>query len=369
MGRRPGLARHSSSWSRMGFALLTGCGLLAAGCKPREEIRRYQVPKSETAATSRAPHTVASPQETGTAAKLDSDRLLAAAVPQGDKVWLFKLAGPKEAISPQADAFRGLLRSLQFADGKPQWKLPEGWRAGSGSLFRFATLEIDSAGQKSELTVIPEDKPSTEETAYLLSNVNRWRGQLGLPKITEGQLAKETEQLQIEGGVATLVDLTGRLSSSGVRAAATAIPAESSASSLISQTPAGWKPGERTVSRGGITLRHEAAYEITDGDRRVEVTVDRLPGQMPLLQNVNRWRGQIKLAPLDEQELARQLRKLEIGDLSADYVELVGPAQSVLGVVLVHRGEGWYVKLTGDPELTQREKQNFESFVKSFKFQ
>ncbi|MCY2993826.1 MAG: hypothetical protein NTY19_39015 [Planctomycetota bacterium] len=354
----------------MGFVLLTGCGLLAAGCKPREEIRRYQVLKSETATTSRAPHSAALPQETGTAAKPDSDRLLAAAVSQSNKVWLFKLAGPKEAISPQADAFRGLLRSLQFADGKPQWKLPEGWRAGSGSIFRFATLEIDSAGQKLELTVIPEDKPSTDETAYLLSNVNRWRGQLGLPKIAEGQLAKETEQLQLEGSVVTLVDLIGRLQSGGTKtAAATAIPAESSAPSLSSQTPAGWKPGERFVSRGGITLRHEAAYEITDGDRRVEVTVDRLPGQMPLLQNINRWRGQIKLAPLDEKELAQQLRKLEIGDLSADYVELVGPTQSVLGAVLVRGGEGWYVKLTGDPELTQREKQNFESFVKSFKFQ
>ena len=353
----------------MGFLLLTGCGLLATGCKPREEIRRYRVPKSESPAVSRAAHLSASQNPTGTTPKSDSDRLLAAAVAQGDKLWLFKLAGPKEAITPHAEAFRALLRSLQFSDGKPQWKLPDGWRAGSGSIYRFATLEIDSAGQKLQLTVIPEDNPGANEAAGLLSSVNRWRGQMGLPKIGEGQLSQESEQLPFAGGAATLVDLTGHLASSGSRAAvALPVPDESSASSLNSQTPAGWKAGELTVSRGRITLRHEAAFEIADGDRRVEVTVDRLPGQMPLLPNINRWRGQIKLAPVDEKELAQQLRKLEVGDLAADYIELIGPTQSILGVVLVRGAEAWYVKSIGDPALTQREKQNFESFVKSFKF-
>ena len=232
MGRTPGLTRHRFSCSRMGFVLLTGYSLLAVGCKPREEIRCYQVPKPNTTAALRAGHSSVSPQETETDAKSDSDRLLAAVVPQGNKVWCFRLAGPRDSIAPQAEAFRALLRSLQFTDGKPQWKLPEGWRAGPGSIIRFATLEIDSAGQKLELTVIPEDNLTDSETASLLSNVNRWRDQMGLPKIVEGQLTKETEPLQTEGGVASVVDLTGHLLSGATRAkAAASDPAESSESS------------------------------------------------------------------------------------------------------------------------------------------
>jgi hypothetical protein len=342
-----------------------GCGLFAVGCKPREEIQRYQVPKSETASKARASHPAG--PDSDVAAEAASDRLLAAVVPQNDKVWTFKLAGPQDAVAPHAEAFRSLLRSLQFADGKPQWKLPEGWRAGASSIYRFATLEIESAGRKLELTVVPDDKPADDEGAIVLTSVNRWRNQMGLSKVSEEQLAKETEQLPFAGGAATVVDLTGRLSAGGRRTVPGAAPAQPGPSALKADVPAGWQPGQLTVSRGGITLRHEAAYEVVDGKRRLDITVDRLPAQ-PLLQNINRWRGQIKLEPIDDKQLAQQLRKLPVGELSADYVELVGPEQSILGAVLARGAEGWYVKLMGGPELTQREKQNFENFVKSFRF-
>ena len=39
-----------------------------------------------------------------------------------------------------------------------------------------------------------------------LANVNRWRGEVGLPQVTADELAKVTEPIEIDGQQATLVD-------------------------------------------------------------------------------------------------------------------------------------------------------------------
>jgi hypothetical protein len=176
--------------------------VLAVGCKPREAIRHYQVPKAAASEQSSASAKPASLQAAG-------GRMLAAVVPHKDQAWFFKVTGPKEALGTYAEAFRELLRSLRFADGKPQWKLPEGWRQQPGTGMRFATLELGPAGSAVELTVIPLSMPAGDEAAYVLANVNRWRTQLGLPSIAADQLSTDTEQIAFEGGVATAVDLMG----------------------------------------------------------------------------------------------------------------------------------------------------------------
>jgi hypothetical protein len=177
--------------------------LFTVGCKPREPIRHYQVPRaaaserSSPSAKPAAPHAAA------------AGRMLAAVVPHKDQAWFFKVMGPKDALDAHAEAFRGLLRSLRFADGKPQWKTPGGWRQQPGTGMRFATLELGPAGQALELTVIPLAMPAGDEAGYVLANVNRWRTQLGLPSIAADKLSTAAEQIAFEGGTATAVDLTG----------------------------------------------------------------------------------------------------------------------------------------------------------------
>jgi len=134
------------------------------------------------------------------------------------------------------------------------------------------------------------------------------------------------------------------------------------------ETPDGWKPGELVISRGGITIRHQAAFVVSDGQRRIEITVDRMPAMGSFLQNVNRWRGQIGLEPIEREELDEVRQSIEIGGSAADYVELVGQSESILGVIAIRENEAWYLKLKGDNELANREKENFQAFVKSIKF-
>ncbi len=91
------------------------------------------------------------------------------------------------------------------ADAVPEWELPPGWRREpSTSTMRFATLRAGDV----EFSVIPLPFPDGEEQQYLLSNINRWRGQLQMPVLD--QLAGETEAIDLpDGSTATLVDLEG----------------------------------------------------------------------------------------------------------------------------------------------------------------
>lgn len=173
-------------------------GWACAGCGQTEAIRHYQVPKSPAAD---APHKPV--QNAG------QQRMLAALILQADRAWFFKTVGPQSPLGKQAEAFRSLLKSVRFADGKPQWTLPEGWRQKGGSGMRFATLEFGPADNSLELTVIPLPIPPGDRSAYVLSNVNRWRQQMNLDPITAAELDKQSEKIELDGATAVVVDLRG----------------------------------------------------------------------------------------------------------------------------------------------------------------
>ena len=62
------------------------------------------------------------------------------------------------------------------------------------------------------------------------------------------------------------------------------------------------------------------------------------------------------------------MKKLAVGALAADYIELVGPEKTILGAILQDDGRTWFFKMTGDGVLVRREKPNFETFVQSVRF-
>jgi hypothetical protein len=106
-----------------------------------------------------------------------------------------------------------------------------------------------------------------------------------------------------------------------------------------------------------------ATFVAGERDKRVEITVSSAGGD--LLANVNRWRGQVALPPWNKDDLAKGAAKIETLGASGDYVQLVGPKETILGVAAVVGGNQYFVKLKGSADLAQAEKANFESFVKS----
>ncbi len=100
-----------------------------------------------------------------------------------------------------------------------------------------------------------------------------------------------------------------------------------------------------------------------------------LPGAAQgLLANVNRWREQLKLKPVTEEELHKEVKVIQVAGESAASVDLLGPEsegpqrQRILGVVLPRGKRTWFFKMTGPAELVEKQKPAFEAFIKSVQF-
>jgi len=117
----------------------------------------------------------------------------------------------------------------------------------------------------------------------------------------------------------------------------------------------------------------KASFHVVDAERKVEITViDLAPMAADLLANVNRWRNQIALAPISKAQLDKIVKPISTMGVQGQYVELqtpktARPARTILAVVALRPDKVWFLKLFGDTELAQREKANFEQFVKSTK--
>jgi hypothetical protein len=103
---------------------------------------------------------------------------------------------------------------------------------------------------------------------------------------------------------------------------------------------------------------------------KLEATVVVLPGQAGgELANVNRWRGQIALPPLDEAGLAkaRTVLKTKAGALNVyDFIS-AGQVKSrmVAGYISTPDGSTWFLKLTGDADPVAKAKPDFMTILGS----
>jgi hypothetical protein len=86
-----------------------------------------------------------------------------------------------------------------------EYEKPGNWEPGEVRGIRVAAFRIPDEVGFAEVTVIPMALVAGD----VLSNVNIWRGQLGLDNTTEEQLSDYTETLDVNGQSATFVELLG----------------------------------------------------------------------------------------------------------------------------------------------------------------
>lgn len=98
-----------------------------------------------------------------------------------------------------------------------------------------------------------------------------------------------------------------------------------------------------------------------------------LPGNAGDLKgNLNRWRGQVGLPPLeDPAEIAKSVRAFKVSDSEGIALELYAPEgqpDKAMRVVLVEKeGANWFFKLAGPRELVKAQAKAFETFLASVK--
>jgi hypothetical protein len=357
-------------------ARLMGCCLCAvvllAGCEKQEEISVYTVPSHESLQTPEF-------QKAAAERKPKPARMLAAIAPNGPLLWFFKLQGPPEAVANRDAEFREFLASVHFnAAGDPEWTLPKDWSARPGSQMRFATLVLPG-DPPLEVTVTKLPAGNDLDQARL-DNINRWRGQLDLPHIEIEDLPSRTENIEAGDITVTYLNIVGKAKPAAAMAGG--MPPmiqraisnrEGPADDGTARQPAKAaeqsdikfeKPGEWTEvpPKQFIT----AAFEVTDGAKKLSITVSRAGGSK--VANVNRWRGQLGVGPLSEDEINKSLQKFTVGDRAGQLVEIKSDTQTLTAVMIEDGERTVFVKLMGDPELAVRERKRFETFAKSLKF-
>lgn len=130
--------------------------------------------------------------------------------------------------------------------------------------------------------------------------------------------------------------------------------------------PAGWEEQPASGFRKGSFLVHGA-----DG-KTADVSVISFPEAAGgLLANVNRWRNQLKLAPISDETAAgtsmnvdgREITMVDI--VSAEAIQPDGSKARILGGILPLAGETWFFKMMGPDEVVAAQRDAFKQFLQS----
>ena len=125
--------------------------------------------------------------------------------------------------------------------------------------------------------------------------------------------------------------------------------------------PADWavKPGD---------AMRKAIYQRSAAGGVADITVSVLrSGGGGLAANLNRWRGQVGLAPLTEAELLTDATKLEANGLSLVVVDYAGGNKHLLGAIAPYQGFSWFFKVTGPDAAVTDAKPAFLAFLRTVK--
>ena len=338
------------------FSLLV-CLILGFGCRDQDKIVRYRVPKQKSTSTA------------------DTQEMLVAVTERNGEVYFFKTVGPSDRMDQCRDAVKRFVKTIRFPasdNARPSWQLPDGWSERKGSGMRIATLLIDNTDNTSqplELAVssLPQTNPNWN--AYLTSNLNRWRGQLGLKPVAEKQASDSFDTFSNDGQTIYFAQIKATdqnpVEPPIERAAGLSIRPNASLTGfdreLVRGTPpADWKPGP-------VTGMRKACFRMRADGQALEVTV--IPAGGDLLANVNRWRGQLKLDPINQEQLEQAIVDVKAGNLNGKFVALPGSSETILVAVFpAAGGNSWFVKLRGDREIAEKQTTAFKSFISSLRF-
>lgn len=357
--------------------------LILAGCEARPQISSYTVPKESIVDQ-------AGKQASSTPQGEEPRQILGAIFVQGDTGWFFKATDEPARLGPITADVRKFVESVRFpaeGSGEPTWTLPEGWSREPGNQFRFATIRAGEGANAPEISV--SQLPGPEEGGqdeFVLVNVNRWRGQVGLEPLKQDALKNDSESIKAGDVSGVWVDLKGKAPAGGgnmmapfagggagarppLGPAAGSVNSPAPGTGLKYTTPEGWEE----EGAGGF---RKASFKVADGDKLLDISVSDLSAEAgDLLPNINRWRQQVKLPEITQEELDKQLKPIKFGEVDGHFIEIVGEAQdgsgkeTILGAIAIHGDKAWFVKARGAAALAEREKQRFEQFVRSIQFE
>lgn len=344
----PQIGRHA----RLLFVFLC---LAVSGCiDDQEPIIGYSVKKHAS---------IQIPIETEATEELENatHRLLAAIVLDDGLAWFFKSVSPLDDVTQETlDQFRQMLQDLRLENTeKPTWQLSEEWDEQPASGMRIANLRLG----KIEFAVSKLPMRSDEvPRQYLLNNINRWRRQVRRLPISAGQLEVAVTKLKTADDHAiTLVDVEGIYEGNTMPGMGAGRPPADTGRSR--PEPLSYTPPKHWNKQPAGSMQ-VAKFTTGEGDAKAEISISQLGGAAGgVLPNVNRWRGQVGLEPLtDQNDVEAEVMKVSGND--AALLEFRGTkGKSILVAMVNHDESVWFFKMMGDTTVVDQETTHFREFL------
>ncbi len=114
-----------------------------------------------------------------------------------------------------------------------------------------------------------------------------------------------------------------------------------------------------------------------ENGQAVDISVVPLSGLAGgMLANINRWRGQIQLPPIEEQDLATGAKLISVGRLQMNQVDFVSSVllidgrykKRIVAAIYEKSGQTWFFKMNGEDEAVRSMKPAFKKFLESLRF-
>jgi hypothetical protein len=107
---------------------------------------------------------------------------------------------------------------------------------------------------------------------------------------------------------------------------------------------------------------------------KIDVSVTVLPGPAGgELANVNRWRNQIGLGPLDEAALAKARKVVKSAAGAVSLYDFAGSgdkgSRMIAGLLLASDGNSWFLKMVGDDAPTAAARPDFLAMLESLRLE
>jgi hypothetical protein len=322
---------------------------------------------------------------------------------------------PKETKPQMADQ----VSARGDAGAIVRWKAPSGWEEQPATGFRKGSFIVrDPDGRTADISVVS----FPESAGGLLANVNRWRAQLKLAPVNEidqsiTPLSVDGQQIffvdivsdgpVLDGGLKSRV-LGGILATGGetwffkmsgedklVAAQRDAFRqfletleigkgVATTATSTNAPTPPPIKAPEKVPLQYALppgwqeqplSSMRVASFKVSgQNGKEADVSVVSLPGVAGGdLANVNRWRDQLKLSPIDANALIQSAEHVKANGHDFLVVDLVSESPiseqqdkvRILAAILNENDRSWFVKMTGNDQLVASQKTAFVGFLRS----
>src|SRR5437867_706855 len=248
-----------------------------------------------------------------------------------------------------------------------------------------------------------------------LDNVNRWLDQLGQPPITEEMHGDIAQRLRTSLGDVIIVDLAGlpkdadpaqdgriiaamattgnstlffkmrgnadltesekgdfikwvaavcnAQTQTGPPQMAAALPQTTSAPQIKWKTPEGWTEVPPS------SMRYASFSAPAEDGGKIDISVVTFPGDGGSdVDNVNRWRGQMGLAPVDANALTSQIAPLKTEDTTFSTTDIASDKTRTIAAWTRRDGRVWFFKATGPNAAVEKEKPKFVKFIESVRF-